>query len=247
MSNETEQVKVKDLARDPKTSGFAKYRMLCYGTQSIPSIIYSEILTLLLCGLPGALGLLLRQTFYPTLFTNIGHKTYFGRNLTLRHAHKISVGSNVVFDENCMIDAKGDSNRGIIIEDDVFIGRNTIIYCKGGDITIKKGTNISANCEIFSSNDLTIGPGTMIGAYSYFLSGGEYDASSPVPYAEQSGMETSGPLAIGSNCWFGARVTVLDAANVGDNCVIGAGAVVNKPIPENSIAVGVPAKVIKSV
>ena len=87
----------------------------------------------------------------------------------------------------------------------------------------------------------------MIGAYTYLLSGGEYDITDATPFADQSGMKTKGPLTIGANGWLGARVTVLDAASIGDHCVIGAGAVVNKPIPANSLAVGVPARVIKSV
>ena len=60
-------------------------------------------------------------------------------------------------------------------------------------------------------------------------------------------METKGELTIGNNCWLGARVTVLDAASIGDHSVIGAGAVVAKPIPGDSLAVGVPARVVKSI
>jgi virginiamycin A acetyltransferase len=50
-------------------------------------------------------------------------------------------------------------------------------------------------------------------------------------------------ITIGRNCWIGARAIVM--ADVGENCIIGAGAVVTRPIPPNSIAVGVPARVIK--
>ncbi|MBU0677907.1 MAG: hypothetical protein KJ626_07290 [Verrucomicrobia bacterium] len=59
-------------------------------------------------------------------------------------------------------------------------------------------------------------------------------------------MGTRGPLTIGTDCWIGARVTILDAADVGDRCVIGAGAVVNRPLPSHSVAAGVPARVIKT-
>ncbi len=60
-------------------------------------------------------------------------------------------------------------------------------------------------------------------------------------------MKTKGPLVIGPNCWLGARVTVLDGANIGEHCVIGAGAVVTKPIPRDSLALGVPARAIKRI
>ena len=152
----------------------------------------------------------------------------------------------MLLDENCMLDAKGTENRGITIEDGVFVGRNAIVYCKNGDIRLARGVSISSNCTIFSSNSLTIDEGTIVAGYSYLLSGGEYETNSPTPFAEQDGMKTAGPLVIGKNCWIGASVTVLDGANIGEHCVIGAGAVVKKPIPANSLAVGIPARVIRS-
>ena len=146
-----------------------------------------------------------------------------------------------------MIDAKGESNDGIELGDGVYIGRNTIVYCKNGNIRLGNRVNLSANCQVFSSNNLIFEPGTVVGAFSYFLSGGEYDADDPTPFAEQSGMCTKGPLHIGANCWFGAHVNVLDASSVGEHCVVGAGSVVTKPLPANSLAVGAPARVIREL
>ena len=55
---------------------------------------------------------------------------------------------------------------------------------------------------------------------------------------------SSGKVIIGNNVWFGENVTVLKGVTIGDNVIIGAGSIVNKNIPSNSVAVGVPAKVI---
>lgn len=52
---------------------------------------------------------------------------------------------------------------------------------------------------------------------------------------------------IGNNCWFGASVTVCPGVTIGDNCVIGAGSVVTRDIPPNSLAVGVPCRVIREI
>ena len=228
-------------------SAFQKYRALMYGDRGMGYVIGAELAQLFLQGLPGALGLVLRKEIYPSFFKSVGRGCVFGRNITLRHAHKISLGDGVILDDNCVVDAKGESNAGIQIGRGAYIGRNTIVYCKNGDIAIGDAVNISANCQVFSSNKLSIGANTVVGAFSYFLSGGEYDYRSAVPFAQQSGQETKGPLSIGANCWFGAHVTVTDAASIGEHCVIGAGAVVTKPVPDHSIAVGVPARVVKSI
>lgn len=55
------------------------------------------------------------------------------------------------------------------------------------------------------------------------------------------------PVHIGSDCWFGASVTVCPGVTIGDNCVIGAGSVVTRDIPANSFAAGVPCRVIREI
>jgi lipopolysaccharide O-acetyltransferase len=55
----------------------------------------------------------------------------------------------------------------------------------------------------------------------------------------------SSPIVIGNNCWFGDRVFIIQGVTIGDGVVIGAGSIVTKDIPSNSLAVGVPAKIIK--
>lgn len=55
------------------------------------------------------------------------------------------------------------------------------------------------------------------------------------------------PVVIGNDCWFGANVVICPGVTIGDNCVIGAGSVVNRDIPANSFAAGVPCKVIRPI
>jgi maltose O-acetyltransferase len=55
------------------------------------------------------------------------------------------------------------------------------------------------------------------------------------------------PVSIGKDCWLGANVVVCPGVNIGDNCVIGAGSVVTRDIPANSLAAGVPCKVIREI
>jgi acetyltransferase-like isoleucine patch superfamily enzyme len=171
----------------------------------------------------------------------------FGRHVTFRHPRKIHLGDGVVIDDLCMLDAKGGTNEGITLEEGVFVGRNSILLCKDGDITIERGVNISFFCEIFSSNRVTLGAKSVIAAYCYLMSGGSYDTESPLPPADQEQFTSVGPLEIGPGCWLGAKVVVLDGASIGAGSVIGAGAVVNRPLPERCVAVGVPARVVRTL
>jgi acetyltransferase-like isoleucine patch superfamily enzyme len=238
MSPEDAAFKVKN----QPSGAWAAYRSLVYGEQPLGRILLSETLTLLFGGLPGPAGLFLRAKLYPMLFKSCGKKVVFGRNITLRHTHKITIGDGVVVDDQAVLDAKGSGNRGITLGNRVYVGRNTIIYCKGGDIELGERTNLSANCTLFSSNDLAVGAGTMVAAYCYLLSGGEYDAESDIPFADQNGMETKGPCRIGSNCWLGARVTILDGTSLGNDSIAAAGAVVKGDHPAGSRIGGIPAK-----
>lgn len=242
------EYKFKAAIRDGQGSAFAAYRNLCYGDTSLWYVIKSELIVLLTSGMPGALGLWLRQKLYPSLFRKTGRQVVFGRNLTLRHAHKIALGDHVVIDDNAVLDAKGDRNEGIAVGNGVYVGRNTIVYCKNGNIRLGDGVNVSSNCQIFSSNEVSIGPQTVIAAYVYVLSGGQYDVHDrATPFAEQSGMMTKGPTRIGANCWLGAGVVVVDGVAIGEHCVVGAGAVVTGDVPDNRLAVGVPARVVREI
>ena len=240
---ESAECKVKELT---KGSAFGAYRALMYGQMGIGKIVWAEILFTLIGGLGGALGLFLRMKLYPALFKSCGRKVVFGKNVTIRHPHKIVLGDGVVLDDNSVVDAKGADNSGIVLRDRVYVGRNTIVYCKNGDIEIGENVSFSANCIVFSSNKLVLKKNSVVAAFVYLLSGGEYDLDDPTPLALQKGTCTQGPLEIGEDCWLGAGAKVLDGASLGDRVVIGAGAVVNKPVPANSIAVGVPARVVKT-
>lgn len=239
---ESAKFKVKDLGKT-KMPRWQQYASLTLGRIDGLSLLKYELILLFFNGLPGALGIYLRSKLYPSLLGEVGSNVIFGRGITLRHPHKICIGSDVIIDDNCVLDAKGHEQSSISIGDGVFIGRNSIIYCKNGSIDIQARTIVGPNCQISSREKLVIGKGTLIAAFTYIMSGGRYDYSSAVPFAEQSSY-SKGPTLIGDNCWIGAKGVVLDGISIGNNAVIGAGAVVAKDIPMNAIAMGIPAKVV---
>lgn len=77
---------------------------------------------------------------------------------------------------------------------------------------------------------------------------GFYTAGHPLDYERRNkGLEYAKPITVGNNVWFGGNVCVLPGVTIGDNSVIGAGSVVNKDIPANSVAAGNPCKAIKTI
>ncbi len=221
-----------------------KYAELVVGRPGIGALIRYELVVMLAQARSGAAGLALRKALYPFLLGSCGRNVVFGQNVVLRHPHKIHIGRDVVIDDNCLLDAKGATNRGIRIGDRVFIGRNTILSCKNGDIEIQDGANIGFNCELFSASRVTIGRMVLMAAYSYVI-GGDHDFSDPATAVLAQERRSAG-ISIGDGAWIGAGAKILDGVDVGAHAVIGAAAVVREHVPPAAIAVGVPARVVGS-
>src|SRR4051794_5968828 len=221
-----------------------KFSALVVGRPGWGPLLKYELVQQLSQNLAGAAGFALRKVMFPWLLGACGRNVIFGQNVVLRHPHKIRIGDNVVIDDNCLIDAKGETNTGISIGSGVFVGRNTILSCKNGDIELADGANVGFNCEIFSASRVTIGRRVLMAAYSYVI-GGDHDFSDPAASVLDQ-TRTSAGVTIGDGVWMGAGAKILDGVTVGDNAVIGAGAVVRDAVPAGAIAVGMPARVVGS-
>jgi acetyltransferase-like isoleucine patch superfamily enzyme len=238
----TEIPRAQDQLFNERQSAREKYAALVVGKPGWGALIQHELITLVSQNVPGALGLVLRKTLYPSLLGRCGRNVVFGQNVVLRHPHKIFIGDNVVVDDNCLLDAKGDGNRGIAIGSGVFIGRNTILSCKNGDIDVEDGANIGFNCELFSASRVRIGRNTLLAAYCYVI-GGDHDFSDPGRAVLEQARSSQG-VDVGEGAWLGAGAKVLDGVTIGNRAIVGAAAVVRDAVPEGAIAVGIPARVI---
>src|SRR3954462_466070 len=229
---------------DRRTSAREKYAALVVGRPELGALVKHEFVTLLSQNAPGALGLVLRKTLYPWLLGACGRNVVFGHNVALRHPHKIHIADNVVVDDNCLLDAKGDADSAIRIGGGVFIGRNTILSCKGGQIEVADGANIGFNCEVFSASRVRIGARALIAAYCYVI-GGDHDFSDP-SRAVLDQTRVSAGVTIGDAAWLGAGAKILDGVTIGSGAVIGAAAVVREDVPAGAVAVGIPARIVST-
>ena len=104
-----------------------------------------------------------------------------------------------------------------------FYANHNLIILDAGKVKIGDNVFIAPNCNI-------------------------YTASHPVDIIQRNkGLEYANPVKIGNNVWIGGNVTILPGVTIGDNCTIGAGSVVTKDIPANSIAYGNPCKVARKI
>lgn len=128
--------------------------------------------------------------------------------------------------------------------------------CFPGDnphvVKLKFGNNVQINdyVHFVAMEGIEIGNNVLMASHVFISdnSHGSYkcnflDSDPTVPPAKRN--YVTAPIKIGNNVWIGEGVMIMPGVTIGDGCVIGAHSIVNKSIPENTIAVGTPAKVIK--
>jgi acetyltransferase-like isoleucine patch superfamily enzyme len=132
----------------------------------------------------------------------------------------------------------------------IIIGKRThihpyaILQTHGGNITLGNDCTVNPFTVLYGHGNLNIGDGVRIAAHCVIIPAQHRFNELDKPMHEQ-GISSEG-IIIEDNVWIGANCTILDGVRIGKNSVIGAGSVVTKSIPHDSIAVGVPAHVLRS-
>jgi acetyltransferase-like isoleucine patch superfamily enzyme len=241
---EPRPIAIQTALQDTKSSSLSKYQDLVVGSRSLGRLVLYECVVLFTSWVPGALGLVLRRIAYPWMLGYSGRNVTFGQGVVVRHPHKVHLGDDVVVDDLVVLDAKGTTNSGIRVGQGVFLGRGTILSCKDGDITLGDHVNIGFHSEIFSGSQVTVGRYGLFAAYTYLVGGGHEFERADVPVIAQE--RVSRGITLGENVWLGAGAKVMDGVTIGDRVVVGAGAVVTGDLPADTVAVGVPARVVRT-
>jgi acetyltransferase-like isoleucine patch superfamily enzyme len=237
-----ERERLADQLHRPGASALERYRAKAVGDVSIPYLIGYELRLLLFGGLPGGIGYLLRKHFLASLFGRAGSGLILGKGLSLRHPARFFWGNRVAIDDHCMVDAGGGEIR---VGDDVIVSRNCVLQAKTGPLTIGNRTDIGCNAVLSAISGIDIGESVLLAANVY-VGGARYVTDRPgVPFMDQ-GSYSRGPISIGSGSWLGAGAIVLDGVAIGERCVVGAGGVVTRDLPSNSVAAGIPARIVGS-
>ncbi len=170
-----------------------------------------------------------------------------GRNVRFFNLPKITFGKFLKLGSNVYISAL--SKSGVTFGNNVGIGdfSRVIVSTSLNDIgnSIKIGNNVGIGefAYLGGAGGLEIGNDCIVGQYLSCHPENHNYEDVDIEIRHQ-GVNRKG-IKIGNNCWIGSKVTILDGVEIGDGCIIAAGAVVNKSFPSNSIIGGLPAKLLK--
>jgi acetyltransferase-like isoleucine patch superfamily enzyme len=177
-----------------------------------------------------------------------GGRFFIGRAVKILFPNRLSVGRNVAIGDHCYLNCYG--SEAVTLADNVrikefgWIQVTSHLTLPGVGLTVGPNTYVGPHCVFGAAGGISIGADVTMGAYVQLLAEdhGFDDPSVPI---NRQGVVRRG-IAIEDGCWLGNSVIVLDGVHVGRDSVIGAGSVVTRDVPARSIAVGNPARVIRS-
>lgn len=172
---------------------------------------------------------------------------FMAPGVNLRNASLVRFGRGVTLERGVIVD--GLMRNGIVLGDNVKIGPYSLLTGAlaahlGEGIRMGANSAVDAYSFLGSSGPITIGANVIMGQHVGFHPENHDFDRVDVPIRDQG--TTRQGITIEDDVWVGSNVTFLDGAHVGQGSVIGAGAVVRGVIPPYSVAVGVPARVVRS-
>jgi acetyltransferase-like isoleucine patch superfamily enzyme len=206
-----------------------------------------ELITSLCSWVPSLPGIALRGLAYRLILDAEGTPAIEGA-VRLRYAENIRLGRNVYLDHGTYLHA---CPGGIAIGDDTLVMHGAVLHVYNFRDLPKASITIGARCiigelsVIRGQGGVTIGDDVLIAPQVQILAVDHVIQTSRVPIMEQ-GLRTQG-IVIEDGVWLGAGAIVTDGVRIGRNAVIGAGAVVTRDVPAGTVAVGVPARVVRTI
>ena len=210
---------------------------------AMPSDAEESFLMTVFMNDPSPYAAQVRKEYYRSKLKHMGENVSIGVGVKIVNPQYISLGDNVIINDHATLIARGEG--GITLADNVRINDRVYLDTERDSGYINVGLNvyIGTGTTLFGHCGLEIGDHSLL-AQNITLTPYSHIFEDPDRVIKAQGGHTR-KVTIGRDCYIGMRVTILYSADIGDGSVIGSGAVVVKPIPPYSVAVGNPAKVIR--
>jgi len=240
----TDRTELQAALQDPGAGPVAVYRKMAIGKPGLWAFLKYELIIFGFGSLPGSIGYACRRLFYPLLLGSCGKGVVFGRNVVLRHPHKIHIGDRVVIDDDCVLDAKRSDDARIVLGDGVLLSRGTVIST-GGLVEIGPNCNLGVQTLIHSDFKVQLGRAVLLAARCYLMGVADYlHQRTDIPVVQQ-GKGEKGPVILEDHVWLGAGVFIRHGVRVGNNAIVAVSSVVTKDVPAFAIVAGTPARVVR--
>ena len=170
-------------------------------------------------------------------------KVKYGKNVVLKGTPVIfnKGGATLEIGDDCVIKSSFLSNL-------IGLYQRTIIVTRTPEAKIKIGNNVGiSGATIYARKSIEIGDNTMIGGNAKILDNDFHPIEIEARLNDDKDKIGTRPVKIGKNCFIGCNALILKGTELGDGCVVGAGAVASGKFEENSVIAGNPARVIKKL
>jgi maltose O-acetyltransferase len=174
----------------------------------------------LIAAMPTRLGVFLRRAAYRPRMAS-GRRFDIGAGVAIHGMRNLSLGDGTAIEDDCTL------------------------CCHNAPLTLGRSCYLNRNVRLGSAGtaSLTLGDNVMVGPNVVMDTSRHRDGRTDIPMKDQ-GMEYR-PISIGDDVWIGANAVVICGVSIGRGCIVGAGAVVTRDLPPYSVAVGVPARVVR--
>ncbi len=174
--------------------------------------------------LQARISLVVSQLIYKKSFLHFGKHSRILKPLRIANSRYMKIGNNVYIDKFAYLCTEkiGELDPVFVIEDNVKIGNYNHI--------------VGTNCLIIEKDVLTADRVYISDNYHEYI-----DTAIPI---KSQGVKSKGPVIIGEGSWIGDNVSII-SCKIGKHCIIGANSVVIKDVPDYSVAVGCPARIVK--
>jgi galactoside O-acetyltransferase len=220
-------------------ANFGNYVQRATGGHNLARFAWQGLILTVMYRLPTIWATILRGVVYRAVLGGIGSSCLIEEDVRLQVPQRIYLGKRVFLGQYSYLDGQTSSLR---LGNDVHIARFCTLRAGACGITLHDSVGINTRSYIEGNGGVEVGAYTLFSPGVHCISGNHVFENPDVPIKYQA--TTYGKITIGEDCWLGTNVVVLPGITIGRGSVIGAGAVVTKDVPEFSIALGVPARVV---
>jgi len=220
-------------------ANLGNYLLRTTGGRSLPRFVWQGLVLTLMYRLPTIWATILRGIVYRAVLGGIGSSCLIEEDVRFQVPRRITLGRRVFVGQYCCLDGQTSFLR---LGNDVHLARFCTLRAGENGIILHDNVGINTRSYLEGNGGVEVGANTLFSPGVHCISGNHVFDDREVPIKYQG--TQLGKITVGEDCWLGTNVTVLPGVTIGRGSVIGAGAVVTRDVPEFSIALGVPARVV---